>query len=170
MSPERQEMKNKTYGQIALMISNLATCKRAKVGAVLLRKDGSVAGMGYNGAPPGMRHCTDDTCNASTRCVHTAHAEENAIRHSLGDFDGATLYVTGKPCKRCMLRIVGVGIKQVVYFPYKPLDTQSTLAQDDGVTDAIAEAGGVKLLRFKGNLNWMRDRMKVMEKLGIFDI
>ena len=137
MSPERQEMKNKTYGQIALMISNLATCKRAKVGAVLLRKNGSVAGMGYNGAPPGMRHCTDDTCNASTRCVHTAHAEENAIFFSQGEV--YTAYLTHEPCLNCTRMMVRRGIREIYFL--KPYTSMPPIEKQE--RDEILEHYGV---------------------------
>ena len=67
----RKNLKHNIYMNIACEIANLGTCKRLKVGAVLLRKDGSVASMGYNGAPSGMDHCTDETCNSENRCIHT---------------------------------------------------------------------------------------------------
>ena len=45
----------------ALLIANRATCKRAKVGAVLV-KDNKVIATGYNGSVSGTEHCLDQEC------------------------------------------------------------------------------------------------------------
>ena len=42
----------------ALLISNRATCNRAKVGAVLV-KDNKVIATGYNGSVSGTDHCLE---------------------------------------------------------------------------------------------------------------
>ena len=42
----------------ALLIANRSTCKRAKVGAVLV-KDNKVISTGYNGSVLGTEHCID---------------------------------------------------------------------------------------------------------------
>lgn len=48
----RTDLKNLVYMQIAKTLSQLSTCNRLKVGAVLLGYDGSVVGTGYNGSLP----------------------------------------------------------------------------------------------------------------------
>ena len=65
------------------------------------------------GALPGMPHCTPETCNPGQRCLHTSHAEENA----LGFCDGqvATAYVTHEPCLTCARSLVRRGVRRVVY-------------------------------------------------------
>ena len=45
----------------ALLIANRSTCKRAKVGAVLV-KDNKVISTGYNGSVSGTEHCIDHDC------------------------------------------------------------------------------------------------------------
>ena len=63
----------------ALLISNRATCNRAKVGAVLV-KDNKVIATGYNGSVSGTDHCLEDGClMVEGHCVRTIHAEVNAI-------------------------------------------------------------------------------------------
>jgi len=47
-SQTRADLKNHVYMQIAKTLSQLSTCNRLKVGAVLLGSDGSVVGTGYN--------------------------------------------------------------------------------------------------------------------------
>jgi len=95
----RAQLKDEVFMNMALELSRLGTCCRLQVGAVLLRGDGGVAAAGFNGALPGMAHCTPETCRPGQRCLHTSHAEENA----LGFCDGAvaTAYVTHEPCLVC---------------------------------------------------------------------
>ena len=83
----------------ALLISNRATCKRAKVGAVLV-KDHKVVATGYNGSVSGTEHCLDHDClMVEGHCVRTLHAEVNAILQGAerGIPKGFTAYVTHFP-------------------------------------------------------------------------
>lgn len=108
---------------MALELARLGTCCRLKVGCVLLRQDGGIAAAGFNGALPGMPHCTPETCNPGQRCLHTSHAEENA----LGFCDGhvATAYVTHEPCLTCARALVRRGIRRVVFqHPYTSIGDQ----------------------------------------------
>lgn len=54
----RAQLKDEVFMNMALELSRLGTCCRLQVGAVLLRGDGGVAAAGFNGALPGMAHCT----------------------------------------------------------------------------------------------------------------
>jgi dCMP deaminase len=109
----RSHLKDEVFMNMALELSRLGTCCRLKVGCVLLRPDGGIAAAGFNGALPGMPHCTPESCNPGQRCLHTSHAEENA----LGFCDGhvATAYVTHEPCLTCARALVRRGVRRVVY-------------------------------------------------------
>ena len=72
MSTERSALKDQVFLRMAAELSRLGTCCRLKVGAVLLRPDGGVASAGFNGALPGMPHCTPDTCHPGQRCLHSS--------------------------------------------------------------------------------------------------
>lgn len=49
------------------------------------------------------------------RCI-SVHAEQNALLYSSRtDVEGATIYVTGRPCPTCARLISGSGIIRVVY-------------------------------------------------------
>ena len=85
----------------ALLIANRSTCKRAKVGAVLV-KDNKVISTGYNGSVSGTEHCIDHECLViDGHCVRTLHAEVNAILQGAerGVPKGFTAYVDGKETK-----------------------------------------------------------------------
>lgn len=119
----RAELKDDVFLGMAVALSRLGTCCRLKVGCILLRPDGGIASGGYNGALPGMPHCTPETCGSGQRCLHTSHAEENA----LGFCDGpvATAYVTDEPCLTCTRSLVRRGVRRVVFLrPYTSMGEQ----------------------------------------------
>lgn len=125
----RGQLKDDVFLRMAVELSRLGTCCRLKVGCVLLRQDGGIASGGYNGALPGMPHCTPDTCGPGQRCLHTSHAEENA----LGFCDGAvgTAYVTDEPCLTCTRALVRRGIRRVVFLrPYTSIADQERQERD----------------------------------------
>jgi len=122
----RGDLKDDVFLRMAETLSRLGTCCRLKVGCILLRPDGGIASGGYNGALPGMPHCTPETCGAGQRCLHTSHAEENA----LGFCDGpvATAYVTDEPCLTCTRSLVRRGVRRVVFLrPYTSMGEQERL-------------------------------------------
>ena len=46
------------FMEIAEIVKTRSTCLRRQVGAVIV-KDNRIITTGYNGAPSGLRHCTD---------------------------------------------------------------------------------------------------------------
>lgn len=108
--------------------AEFSTCARRQFMAIIVGRHGRVIGTGYNGAPPGMPHCTDGACphlpdppglsSADAQNCIAVHAEANAIMFS--DFtarQGGTLYVNGRPCKNCATLIAGSGLARVVCTP-----------------------------------------------------
>lgn len=119
----RSDLKDDVFLRMALELSRLGTCCRLKVGCVLLRTDGGIASGGYNGALPGMPHCTPDTCGPGMRCLHTSHAEENALNFCDGPV--AIAYVTDEPCLTCTRALVRRGVRRVVFLrPYESIADQ----------------------------------------------
>lgn len=117
----------------ALLIANRATCKRAKVGAVLV-KDNKVIATGYNGSVSGTDHCLEDGClMVDGHCVRTIHAEVNAILQGAerGIPRNFTAYVTHFPCLNCTKQLLHVGCTRVVYlYPYQIGDYAAYLYQE----------------------------------------
>lgn len=109
---------DRTFLEIAQLWARRSTCTRAQVGAVLAR-DGRTIASGYNGAPPGMRHCQHDgVVDPVHTCTRANHAERNVIAFAAKygvATDGATLYTTHSPCLACGLEILAAGIVRVVY-------------------------------------------------------
>ena len=108
----------------ALLIANRSTCKRASVGAVIV-KENKVISTGYNGSVSGTEHCIDHEClMVDGHCVRTLHAEVNAIlqRAERGIPKGFTVYVTHFPCLNCTKQLLQVGCKRVVYINQYRMD------------------------------------------------
>ncbi len=82
-----------------------------QVGAVVLRSDWSVAGVGYNGAPAGIEIDWSDRDDRRKRVIH---AEINALRYVRPD-EGHILACTLLPCSACVQTIAAHGIKHILY-------------------------------------------------------
>ena len=70
-----------------------------------------------------------------------------------------------------MLDIVDAGIQKVIYFAdafYDEGSMQSNKENSESTED-IAKKGDVKLEKFEGNLNWMRDWMMRLDEIGVFE-
>jgi dCMP deaminase len=159
------------YMALAFLVASRSKDPKTQIGAVIVSSDNRPLGFGYNGPP---RQILDTAINwdRPDKYDFIEHAEENAIDHSLGSLEGATMYVTGKPCKNCMRKIVKHGIKKVIYFPMKRLPENSSMFANQADlqrTEEIARLGQVHIIEYQGNLNWMRDRILTMVDSGVFD-
>jgi dCMP deaminase len=103
-----------------------STCSRRQYFSVVLAPNKRVAGIGYNGGPPGTKHCIDGGCphanDGSTpglsydNCI-AQHAEAGALLWSDATMrQGGTLIVNGPPCFGCAKLIASSGVKRVVFY------------------------------------------------------
>ena len=118
-----------------------AVAKKSKdpwhqVGAVILREDHSIASVGYNGFPQGVK---EDWSDRDQRRKYVIHAEQNALRF-IKPGEGDTLYCTLLPCGDCIKAIAAYKIKKVIY--------QNVYANDPIALD-VAEKMGIELVQFK---------------------
>lgn len=141
----------KRFLDLAEYISQWSTCRRRKVGAIIVR-DKHILSTGYNGAPAGCQECTSGReCKraelhvpAGTRaelCI-AVHAEQNAIiqaaKHGV-NIDGSSMYMTTQPCVICAKMIINAGIKEVHYREDHP----------DKIGLELLEEAGVKIYQYK---------------------
>ena len=119
---------NNYYLNIAETVSLRGDCVRARHGAVIV-KDHKIVSTGYNGTPAG----DDRSCGETGQCPRaldptaehakgeydscwSTHAESNALlRASWSDLQGATIYITGKPCPGCAKLIASSGVSKVIW-------------------------------------------------------
>ena len=130
-----------SFTDLAAMRSN---CMKRKVGCVIV-KDNRVLATGYNGTPRGFTNCNEGGCY---RCNHPLesgplstclclHAEENALLEAGRSKveTGSILYCNTCPCLTCSIKIVQVGIKEVIYSQSYNMDQLSKkIFTEAGVT------------------------------------
>ncbi|KAK4669304.1 Deoxycytidine monophosphate (dCMP) deaminase [Podospora pseudopauciseta] len=150
---------------LAELAAQRANCMKRRVGCVIVR-DKRVISTGYNGTPRGLVNCGEggcDRCNAGqgsghglTTCL-CIHAEENALLEAGRERvrEGAVLYCTTHPCLTCSIKIVQVGIGEVVY---------SHGYSMDGDTAAVFREAGVKLRQYAPPANGLVH----LEKLDVY--
>lgn len=104
------------FMDIAFQVAERSTCPRRRVGAVIV-KDKRIKGTGYNGSASGLPHCLDEGClMGNNHCIRTIHAEINALLECMpSERQGATIYVTDRPCAECAKCIINCGISRVVF-------------------------------------------------------
>jgi len=99
-----------------------------KCGAVLVSGERKILSTGYNGPIKG----SDDSMiplERPAKYAHLLHAEENcllAYNGSYQDIVGSTMYVTGRPCHKCLRMILQKGVKRIV-----TTDGNMAVMQDD---------------------------------------
>ena len=133
------------FMKIAHVVSEMATCDRKHVGAVLVDGDKRIVATGFNGSPAGQPHCDDAghqlvPIDGRPSCVRTLHAESNAIDYAGQRARGCTLFTTVVPCFDCAKRIVNAGVVKVYYD--EDYDSRNTL-----LGRRLFEEAGVPLIR-----------------------
>ncbi|KAG7288647.1 hypothetical protein NEMBOFW57_005001 [Staphylotrichum longicolle] len=134
---------------LASLAAQRSNCMKRRVGCVVVR-DKRVISTGYNGTPRGLVNCGEGgcgRCNAGEGSGHglatclCIHAEENALLEAGRERvrDGAVLYCDTCPCLTCSIKIVQVGVREVVY---------SQGYSMDGETAAVFREAGVRLRQF----------------------
>jgi len=136
-----------TWNQYALDLAIIAA-KRSedpwlKVGAVVLRTDMSIAGIGYNGAPSGVNINWNERENRRPLVIH---AEVNALRYTTpAEVRGGLIAITGIPCPSCLTVISSYGIKSIVYG--EELENYPTKISHD-----VADKLGIIMIREQKNV------------------
>ena len=139
------------YINIARVVASRSSCSRRTVGALIVM-DRRIVSTGYNGTPFGVKNCDEGGC---PRCSSDApvqagydwclcvHAEQNAIALAARQgtaTDGASLYVTLRPCFGCLKEAVQAGIREIVYD--QPFDYSPDL---EGAYQSLIEQSGMTL-------------------------
>ena len=142
------------FMDIAELVARRATCTRRAVGAVLV-KDKRVLSTGYNGAPSGIRHCSETGCLREQLNVPSGerhelcrgiHAEQNAIIQAAYygvSINGATLFCTHLPCSICTKMLINSGIK-TIYYASGYADSLASEMMEEAGLEVIKIEGGTK--------------------------
>ena len=116
MIDERKFLKVVTFLSIAEQLSNLSTCKRLKVGAVITDENFQVLSMGYNGRAKDAKHCSQapETMPGECDCIHR---QQNRIIFG-GHYQhvkNKKIFTTVSPCLSCRRMLNQFGVKEVYY-------------------------------------------------------
>ena len=114
-----------------------STCQAAAVGCLLIDRNKSIIGTGYNGVPKGFQHCTEEVnCKQAglynwneESCLAT-HAEINALMHCKDVHAVHWVFCTKLPCYRCMKALLNSSMEVLVY-KEKHADTEAIKALID---------------------------------------
>ncbi|KAK9463008.1 cytidine deaminase-like protein [Lipomyces oligophaga] len=139
------------FMQLANLAARRSNCMKRRVGCVLVRGKRVIA-TGYNGTPRGIRNCNEGGCSrcnsgataggnlATCLCLH---AEENALLEAgrervLGE--DSVLYCNTCPCLTCTIKIVQMGLNEVVYANSYSMDTKAM---------NVLSEGGVRIRQYR---------------------
>jgi dCMP deaminase len=114
-----------SWEEYALKLAETASIRSEdpylKVGACVLRHDNSVAGLGYNGSPPGYEI---DWSDRDSRRPFVSHAERSALRYCKPG-EAKLIAITLSPCQHCIMDIAMFGIKKVIFRNFYERDEKS---------------------------------------------
>ncbi len=139
------------FMSIANMVRQRSTCLRRQVGAVVV-KDKRILATGYNGAPKGMRHCSEVGCLREQEGVAPGerhelcrgiHAEQNAIVQAAAFgvcIKASTLYCTHFPCVLCSKMIINAGIARLVVDRQYPDDLSRQMLDEADVEVCVRDS------------------------------
>ena len=132
------------FMEMAHVVSKRSTCLRRKVGAILVI-DKHILSTGYNGAPKGLKHCSEVGCLRKKMNVPSGqrhelcrglHAEQNAIIQAAVfgvSIKGSTLYSTNTPCVVCVKMLINAGVKEIVYSGNYPDDLAKKMLDESKI-------------------------------------
>jgi len=152
------------FMEMAHLVAKRSTCLRRNVGAILV-KDKHILSTGYNGAPKGLKHCSEVGCLRKELGIPSGerheicrglHAEQNAIIQAAVfgiSIRNSVLYCTNTPCVVCAKMLINAGVKEIVYSGEYP---------DDLAKKMISESK-IKIRNFDNN-NTMLSKTKKLIK------
>jgi deoxycytidylate deaminase len=163
-TPRKIAQKDEKFMALAFFVADvMSPSPKEQSGAVIVSETTEeVLAVGYNTPPKTIQ--TYDANYGKAVSNYTLSASDKALSNSRGrNISGSTIYLTHKPSKESVLRLLEEGVKTVMYF----------FGKDEEDLEAIAKltTGQTSLWirTFTGNLNFLRDRMAVWQKLGVFD-
>ncbi len=124
---------------MALLASTRSTCKRRKVGCILVDKHNQVLATGYNGVPKGRIHCIDSPCPGASSLTgkdldecYAIHAEQNALLQCKDVSKIWTCYITTAPCVTCVKLFLNTQATNIVFLePYATSNISKMLWRED---------------------------------------
>jgi len=116
------------YNKLAIEEAQKSTCKKRKVGAVIVDAVGGVMSKGHNFHPDPIglsinsNICEDDAGNTRPEVIH---AEMSAIQQIPEEYRTAAkyIYVTHQPCENCQKAIDAIGLEIILVEQFMKFDS-----------------------------------------------
>lgn len=108
-----------TASKIALIEAEKSPCKKRKVGAIIVDRDGIVLSKGHNHGRTPYTPCEDEQGYTTSEVVH---AEIAAIKKGV-NYDDCTIFVTHQPCENCQKAIDDANLKLHIVKNFMKFDT-----------------------------------------------
>lgn len=103
------------YLDMARLVASWSKDPSTQTGAVVVRPDNSVASVGYNGFPRGIKDTPDRYEDREVKYSYIVHCEMNAVLSAHTTVRGDTLYTWPFfSCDRCAMHMIQAGIVRVV--------------------------------------------------------
>jgi dCMP deaminase len=116
-----------SWEEYAMALAGVAALKSkdpyVKVGCCLLRHDNTIASLGYNGFPSGVK---EDWSDRDERRKYVNHSEQNALRFVKPN-ECYLAAITLLPCNDCLKSLASYGIKKVIYREVYDKDNSSLI-------------------------------------------
>lgn len=101
--------------QMARLVSTWSKDPSTKTGAVIVRSNLTIAGVGFNGFPQSMNDNEELYNNREEKYSRIVHCEVNAAIFAKGSIQGAVLYTWPfLSCDRCCVQMLQSGIRRFV--------------------------------------------------------
>ena len=150
---------------LAAYISNWSKDESTKCGCVIARPDKTIASLGFNGFPRGLRDDPRLLLERDRKYERVIHAEMNALLFLREQVEGFTMYVWPMlPCNRCAVHVIQAGIGKVVApaiyidrwrdsvkLTRSLFDEAGVIMREAGHEEIGSELGGAVALR---NISW----------------
>ena len=154
------------FMEMAHLVAKRSTCLRRKVGAILV-KDKHILSTGYNGAPKGLKHCSEVGCLRKELGIPSGerheicrglHAEQNAIIQAAVfgiSIKNSVLYCTNTPCVVCAKMLINAGVKEIVYSGEYPDDLAKKMISESKIKIRNFDNNNIMLSKTKKSIKNM---------------
>ena len=129
--------------ELATLVSSWSKDPSTKAGAVIVRPDRSVIGMGFNGFARQMSDADELYADREKKYSRVIHCEVNALINAGTTVAGCTLYTTPfMCCDRCVVQMIQAGITRFV-FPEATEETKTRWQDAFELTLSYMDEAGV---------------------------
>ena len=121
MGQQRPKIED-TMMAVAVSMGERSTCRRRRVGCVLVNGRNHILATGYNGVASGQTHCIDVACQGANQpsgsgldLCEAIHAEQNALLQCSDVYSIDTCFTTTSPCIQCVKLLLNTSCKTIVF-------------------------------------------------------